>query len=122
LVLYGSFATFKSSFPLKYKIVSYCLLYFRGIIREEQIQLLRSNADTNSYFSGKGPRSMTERRNLVSSVADPDPNPDPKDPYVFGPPGSESGSISQRYGSGSGSGSFNHQAEIARKIFISTVL
>jgi hypothetical protein len=34
-------------------------------------------------------------------VADPDPR-------VFGPPGSGSGSISQRYGSGSGSGSFYH--------------
>jgi hypothetical protein len=76
-------------------------LYFIGIIREERIQLLRSNADTNSYFSGKGPRSITERRNQLSSVADPDPNPDPKDPYVSGPPGSEYGSISQRYGSGS---------------------
>ncbi len=43
------------------------------------------------------------------SVADPDPNPDPLDPgvpRVFGPPGSGSGSISQRYGTGSGSGSF----------------
>jgi hypothetical protein len=37
---------------------------------------------------------------------DPDPNPDPDppdseppDPHVFGPPGSGSGSISQRYGS-----------------------
>jgi hypothetical protein len=38
---------------------------------------------------------------LVGSVADPDP--DPKDPHVFGPPGSGSGSTSQRYGSGSGS-------------------
>jgi hypothetical protein len=28
----------------------------------------------------------------TTSVADPDPNPDPSDPYVFGPPGS--GSIS----------------------------
>ncbi len=35
---------------------------------------------------------------VESSVADPDPNPDPPDPHVFGPPGSES--ISQRYGSG----------------------
>jgi hypothetical protein len=41
------------------------------------------------------------------SVADPDPNPDldpnpdpdPPDPHVFGPPGSGSGTISQRYGS-----------------------
>ncbi len=39
---------------------------------------------------------------LQGSVADP--NPDPPDPHVFGPPGS--GSICQRYGSGSGSGSF----------------
>ncbi len=119
---YAGSVTFILSFLLKYKIVSYryCLIYFIGIIREERIQLLRSNADTNSYFSGKVPRSITERRNLVSSVADPDP--DPKDPYVFGPPGSESGSISQRYGSESGSGSFYHQAEIVRKIMIHSVL
>jgi hypothetical protein len=25
---------------------------------------------------------------LFGSVADPDPNPDPSEPYVFGPPGS----------------------------------
>jgi hypothetical protein len=43
---------------------------------------------------------------LPSSVADPDPNPDPPDPRVFWPPGSRS--ISQRYGSGYGSGSFYH--------------
>jgi hypothetical protein len=44
--------------------------------------------------------------NIRHSVADPDLNldPDPPDPHVFGPPGS--GSISQRYGSGSRSGSF----------------
>jgi hypothetical protein len=35
----------------------------------------------------------------IRSVADPDPNPDPPDPHVFGPP--RSGSTSQRYGSGS---------------------
>ncbi len=46
---------------------------------------------------------------LFSSVTDPDQNPDPSDPYVFGPPGSGSGSISQRYGSGSGSD--YHQAK-----------
>jgi hypothetical protein len=40
----------------------------------------------------------------VTSVEDPDPS----DPHVFGPPGS--GSISQRYGSGSGS--FYHHAKI----------
>jgi hypothetical protein len=41
------------------------------------------------------------------------------DPYVFGPPGS--GSVSTRHGSGSGSGSFYHQAEIVRKTLIPTV-
>ncbi len=51
---------------------------------------------------------------LVSSVADP--NPDPPDPHVFGPPGS--GSISQRYGSGS----FYHHAKIVRKTLIPTIL
>ncbi len=57
-----------------------------------------------------------------SSVADPDTNPDPDlpDPHVFGPPGS--GSISPRYGSGSGSGSFYHHAKIVRKTLIPTIL
>jgi hypothetical protein len=49
------------------------------------------------------------------SIADPDP-----DPHVFGPLGS--GSISQKYGLGSGSGSFHHSAKIVRKTLISTVL
>ena len=45
---------------------------------------------------------------LTASV--PDPDLDPPDPLVFGPPGSRSGSISQRcgFGSCSGSGSFYH--------------
>jgi hypothetical protein len=51
---------------------------------------------------------------ITGSVADRDPSPDPSDPYVFGPPGSGSGSSSQMYGSGS----FYHQA----KIVIPTVL
>jgi hypothetical protein len=33
-------------------------------------------------------------------------DPDPQDPHVFGPPGSGAGSITQRYGPGSGAGSF----------------
>jgi hypothetical protein len=37
-------------------------------------------------------------------------DPDPKDPYVFGP--HESGSLCLRYGSGSG---FYHQAKLVRK-------
>ncbi len=51
----------------------------------------------------------------------PDPEPDP-DPHVFGPPGSESGSTSQRCGSGSGSGSFYHHAKIVRKTLIPYIL
>jgi hypothetical protein len=50
----------------------------------------------------------------VGSVADPDT--DPSDLCVFGPP--ESRSISQMYGSGS----FYQQAKIVRKTFIPTVL
>jgi hypothetical protein len=48
---------------------------------------------------------------VLTSVADP--NPDLPDPQVFGTPGSGSGFICQRYGSGSGSGSgsFYHQAK-----------
>jgi hypothetical protein len=45
------------------------------------------------------------------SVADPDQT----DPYVFGPPGSGSGSISQRYGSGS-------LSKNSKKTLIPTVL
>jgi hypothetical protein len=48
----------------------------------------------------------------VAAVADPDPD-------VFGPPGSGSGSISER--SGSGSVSFYHQAKIVRKALIPAV-
>jgi hypothetical protein len=49
---------------------------------------------------------------LTASV--PDLDQDPPDPLVFGPPGSRSGSISQRYGSGS----FCHQAKKVRKSLI----
>jgi hypothetical protein len=56
------------------------------------------------------------RYELMPSVADMDLS----DPYVFGPPGSGSRSISQRYGSGSGS--FYHQAKTVRNNFIPTVL
>jgi hypothetical protein len=51
---------------------------------------------------------------LVTSVGDPDAS----DRYVLGPPGSGSGFVSQRYGSGS----FYHQAKIVRKTMIPTVL
>jgi hypothetical protein len=68
---------------------------------------------------------------VTGSVADPDPNPDPPDPnpdppdpHVFGPPGS--GSTSQRYGSGScsgsGSESFHHHAKIVINLDSYTIL
>ncbi len=53
---------------------------------------------------------------VYDSVADPDP--DPPDPHVLGPPGSRS--TSQRYGSESGS--FYHHAKIVRKTLIPTIL
>jgi hypothetical protein len=54
---------------------------------------------------------LRELFKVNDSVADPDP-------HVFGPPGS--GSISQRYGSESGS--FYHYAKIVRKTLIPTIL
>ncbi len=60
------------------------------------------------------------RRPTECIVADPDPNldPDPPDPRLFGPPGS--GSTSKRYGSGPGS--FYHHAKIVRKTLIPIIL
>jgi hypothetical protein len=54
--------------------------------------------------------------NLFSRVVDQDP--DPQNPYVFGPPGS--GFINTSYGSRTGS--FCRQAKIVRKPLIPTVL
>jgi hypothetical protein len=51
---------------------------------------------------------------LENSVADPDP----RDPYVFGPRGSRSGT----FGTRNGSGSIYNQAKIVRKTLIPTVL
>ncbi len=45
-------------------------------------------------------RAYSVMHTALTSAADPDPNPDPSDPHAFGPPGSGSGSISQRYASG----------------------
>jgi hypothetical protein len=59
-----------------------------------------------SYCHGLGGNQVTSLHGILGvSVADP--NPDPPDPHVFEPPGS--GSISQRYGFGSGS--FYHHAK-----------
>ncbi len=48
-----------------------------------------------------------------TSAVFPDPDPDL---YVFEPPRAGSGSVSQKYGSGSGS--FHHQAKIVKKNFL----
>jgi hypothetical protein len=58
---------------------------------------------------------------MGTSVGDPEPHPDP---YVFGSPGSEFGSVSHKYGSSTGSGSetCHHPAKIVRKTLISSVL
>ncbi len=64
--------------------------------------------DPNPYF--------WELLTILWSVADPDP--DPPNAHVFGPPESGSGSISQRYGSGS----FYHQAKPVRKTLIPTAM
>jgi hypothetical protein len=53
----------------------------------------------SSYFyEGKvyNTGSVPFSRSVCSSVAEPDPEPDKEDPYVFGPPGSGSGSSSTR--------------------------
>jgi hypothetical protein len=64
----------------------------------------------------RGPpyRTFGDFVTILTSVADPDPS----DPFDFGPPGS--GSISQRHGSRSES--FHHQAKIVRKTLIPTAL
>ncbi len=64
--------------------------------------------------AGHTQESSGRLQQVECSVADPDPS----DPYVFGPPGSGIGSSSQRHGSGS----FHHQAKIVRKTLILTVL
>ncbi len=60
--------------------------------------------DFKLFSSVSDPPSLMRMYCISNSVGDPDP--DPQDLYVFGPPGFGSGSISQRYGSGSGSRSF----------------
>ncbi len=85
-------------------------------------------SSTHSTLKVRNPQDLkghtreipAESCRVQSSVADPDPNPDPDlpDRHVSGPPGSRSGSTSQKYGSGS----FYHRAKIVRKTLIFTVL
>ncbi len=72
-----------------------------------------SSSPTSSPLTRRCSRDRRTFSRLVhTNVADPDPS----DPYVFGPLGS--GSISQR----NGSGSFYHQAKKVTKTLIPTVL
>jgi hypothetical protein len=69
-------------------------------------------------------RIRIRRIRMFLGLLDPDPDSlvrgtDP-DPAVFGPP--RSGSISQRYSSGSDSGFFYHQAKTVRKTLIPFIL
>jgi hypothetical protein len=57
---------------------------------------------------------VDSRHKLVSLTSAVDPDPYPKDPYVFGPSGSASRTVSPKYGSGP----FCHQTKIVRKILI----
>jgi hypothetical protein len=54
--------------------------------------------------------NFAKKSSIYRCVGDPDLHPDP---YVFGPLRSASGSVSHKYGSGSGS--FHHQAKEVRK-------
>jgi hypothetical protein len=66
-------------------------------------QTNKINVGSNISVGSSGRNKMT----ALSSVPDPNPDPDPLDPHVFGPPGS---------------GSFYQQAKNVRKTLISTVL
>ncbi len=88
-----------------YRAVCLRVLMIAGHIHELQIHVpwtrLQSEPIVLTINTIECVLSLPDNRSIRSgvfanSVADPDP-------HVFGPPGSRSGSISQRYGSGSGS-------------------
>jgi hypothetical protein len=56
--------------------------------------------DQGSHHHAGGTTGLCRHSGLHGARGIP-PHPDPPDPHVFGPPGSRSGSISQRFGSGS---------------------
>jgi len=60
----------------------------------------KGNVNFNLTFD-KTSTFWTGEKKDESNFGVGDPDPDPQDPHVFGPPGSRS--ISQRYGSGTGS-------------------
>jgi hypothetical protein len=92
-----------------YMTHSYIISPLRMLIFTVRAVFVRSNKLGYKMHLLLNTKEITWRRRTVTSslykistdVVDPDPEPDP---HVFGPPGS--GSISQRYGSGYGSGSY----------------
>jgi hypothetical protein len=91
---------------LFYQCVAFILLFFITQVLGTQVALMKNLPSILPCLVLVLPvldvaqASASIFQNLLCSVADPDP--DPSDSYVFGPPGS-------------GSGSFNHQAKIIRK-------
>jgi hypothetical protein len=83
-------------------------------------ELLAGQRDPDEDVAGPSAARLHIRifPNMIRNTSVADPDPDPSDPYVYGPPGSGSGSFSQRYGSGS----FHQQAKIVKKNLIQTVL
>jgi hypothetical protein len=78
------------------------------VVLLDELLTLSSDAECGSLVkmlvaaiagSNHAPEAQTSIVTEVLSCCVPDP--DSPDPHVFGPPGSGSGSISQRYGSGS---------------------
>jgi serine/threonine protein kinase len=65
-----------------------------GQTHDEKVDLWSLGVLTFEFLVGKPPFEASVSK-ILTSVADPDPS----DPYVFGPPGSGSGSISRRNGS-----------------------
>jgi len=101
---------------LELKAASACSTPFRHL---HTSHLSTHAGDTSPKYLLPHGENYKRNKYVDTSVRDPDPHSDP-DPYVFGPPGSASGSVIHKYGSGSGF--FHHQAKIERKTLISTVL
>jgi hypothetical protein len=68
---------------------------------------LATNLSGAMYLPGYCALPRLQCPPLATSVTDPDPNPDPSDPYVFGNPGSGSGPLQVR-----SNGRFSHFLKI----------
>ncbi len=90
---------------------------FHGL-RHVQVHLVAIKVGVVGWGAAERIRNQWVTINCIQKQKNKRRNVTPSDPYVFGPPGSGSESVSQRYGSGS----FYHQAKIVRKTLIPTVL